>query len=123
MEIRLLTPNANIRATLEFVLRNTNPSAPYPFAISKMKMVTVPLMFSNAQGRIWLADIFTRHAPACLVWFVLIPDDALRGTYTTDPTHFRRYNLTHVQVYNGGKQMFEEGPINVTDSFEFWYYF
>ena len=116
LKMKLLTPNVGIRETLEFVLQNANPNAPYPFAIPKMKMVTVPEMFTNTQGRIRLSDVFTRHSPACLVFFVLIPDNVLRGTYLSDPTHFRRYNLTHIQVYDGGKQFFEEGALNVNDA-------
>lgn len=123
LKMKLLTPNVNIRETLEFILQNASPNAPYPFAIPKMKMVTVPEMFTNTQGRIRLSDVFTRHSPACLVFFVLIPDNVLRGSYISDPTHFRRYNLTRFQVYDGGKQFFEEGALNVNDATEFWQYF
>ena len=80
LKMKLLTPNVNIRETLEFILQNASPNAPYPFAIPKMKMVTVPEMFTNTQGRIRLSDVFTRHSPACLVFFVLIPDNVLRGS-------------------------------------------
>ena len=111
--MKLFTPNVNIRETLEFILQNASPNAPCPFAIPKMKMVTAPEMFTNTQGRIRLSDVFTTHFPACLVFFVLIPDNVLRGSYISDPTHFRRYNLTRFQVYDGGKEFFEETALNV----------
>lgn len=125
MKIKLLTPNVNICDMLEFILQNASPNAPYLFAIPKMKMVTVPEMFTNTPGRIRLSDVFKRHSPACLVFFVLMPDDVLRGSYSSDPTHFRRYNLTHIQIYmyDGGKQFFEEGALDVNNATEFWQYF
>ena len=119
LKIKLLTPNVNIRDTLEFIVQNASPNAPYPFAIPEMKMVTVPEMFTNTPGQIRLSDVFTRHSPACLVFFVLMPDDVLRGSYSSDPTHFRRYNLTHIQIYDGGKQFFEEGALDVNNATEF----
>jgi len=123
LKIKLLTPNVNIRDTLEFILQNASPNASYPFAIPKMKMVTVPEMFTNTPGGIRLSDVFTRHSPACLVFFVLMPDDVLRRSYSSDPTHFRRYNLTHIQIYDGGKQFFEEGALDANNATEFWQYF
>ena len=113
----------NIRETLKIILQNASPNAPYPFVIPKMKMVTVLEMFTNTQGRIRLSDVFTTHSPACLVFFVLIPDSDLRGSYLSEPTHFRLYILTHFQVYDGGKQFFEEGALNVNVAAEFWQYF
>ena len=63
------------------------------------------------------------HSRACLELIILIPDNVLCGSYSLDPAHSRRDNLTHFKVYDGGKQFFEEGALKVNDATEFWQYF